>query len=112
MFCEQAKKNKCFVPVQKLTDDVICSFLPKDTSLEIDPYSSIEEVFSTSEKNYTSSKESAAEKKPKYNMQTRKLKREWYFTKSLRKNCNDINYADWISSKDDPPPPPLRERNQ
>ena len=50
MFCQHAKKNKCFVLVQKLTEDVIHSFQPRSKSPEIDPYSSIEEVFSSSEK--------------------------------------------------------------
>ena len=105
MFCQHVKKNKCFVPLQKLTEDVICSFQPRSKSPEINPYSSIEEVFSSSDKNNTSSEESVVDSKPKYNMRARIIKCEHYSTKSLWENHSDINYADWISTKDDPPTP-------
>ena len=38
-------------------------------------------------------------------MRARIIKRERYSTKSLQKNHSDINYADWISAKDDSPTP-------
>ena len=44
LFTNQAKQNKCFVPVERMSSKFIKSFQPSQKSPEIDPYSSLEDI--------------------------------------------------------------------
>ena len=98
LFKQSALSNKCFIPVEKLTDDFICAHQPSRRPPTIDPYSSLEDIGS-GEDNTTPTSDSDKNKdtykqKMCYFMWKRKNKIIWHSTKPLQVNCSKLNYAD------------------
>ena len=47
IFADTARKNKCFVPLERLRDDVLQVFKPSLRPPSIDPYSGLEDIGDT-----------------------------------------------------------------
>ena len=78
LFKQSVRSNKCFLPVERLTDDIICAHQPSRRPPSIDPYSSLEDICS-GENNTTPTSDSdknkdTNEQKMCYYMWTRKSK--------------------------------------
>ena len=106
MFAETARKNKCFVPLERLQKEVLHAFKPSLRPPPIDPYSSLEDVGDTeaelslsvapeNEKDHTDSEVLPASG---YYMRERKVKRSRYSDKPLRESRTVVNYADLVGS--------------
>ena len=98
LFKQSAMSNKCFVPVERLTDDIICAHQPSRRPPSIDPYSSLEDIGSgkdnTTPTSDSNKNKDTNEQKTCYYMWTRKSKTIRHSAKPLRENRNKLNYAD------------------
>ena len=116
MFIIEAEENKCVVPLEQLSDQMIKSFQLSRKMPEIDPYSNLEEVFSDNSEREP--KLDLPEEKPmkrdvaKYNMCERKKKTLRHSDKPLRGNRTQIDYSKLftLNSDSDPEPKPAKPR--
>ena len=116
MFINEAQENECVVPLKRLSDQMIKSFQPSRQSPEIDPYSSLEEVFSgdsdrESILNLPDEKHMKSDV-AKYNMREWKRLTPRYSNKPLRSNRTQIDYSKLFTpnSDSDPEPKPAKPR--
>ena len=103
MFADTARKNKCFVPLERLQEDVLQAFKPSMRPPSIDPYSGLEDVGDTDDEASTSEAVSEKDNNPLeptagYYMRECKSKRNQHSDKPLRESRMVINYADLIGS--------------
>ena len=101
MFIIEAEENKCVVPLERLSDQMIKSFQPSRKMPEIDPYSSLEEVFSDNSEPQLDAPEEKPMKRDvaKYNMRERKKKTLRHSDKPLRSNQNSNRLLKIVYSK-------------
>ena len=119
MFVKAAQKNKCYVPLEKLQEDLMLAFQPSKCPPSIDPYSSLEDVGSTdhdsdvAKLSPTRNEEQTVNTKTgtsNYCMHERKLKRTRHSDKPMCETRKTINYTDLLDSGSDKECPKKKER--
>ena len=102
MFKDTAKHNKCYVPINKLTPDLLYVHQPSKQSPSIDPYSNLEDIGdSHSETHDVPTNQTAEEPWKTYNLRTRRNITTRHSDKPLCSNRTEINYADLFKSDSD-----------